>query len=101
MAASKILALRLPVDWHKELKTLAATSGKTMTELALRAIKFLLEEQKEEIPASVRKELRTPRIYTKEDLNKFVVSDKLSAKNKAWLEKNFSRNKHEKTRSLS
>ena len=49
MPASKILALRLPIDWHKELKTLAATSGKTMTELALKAIRSLLEKRKEEI----------------------------------------------------
>jgi len=98
MPVSKILALRVPINWHKELKTLAATSGKTMTEIALAAIRSTLDEREEEIPESVRKEIRAPRIYTAEDLKRFAVSDKLSTGNKAWLEKHFPRTKHEKAR---
>jgi len=101
VSASKILALRLPINWHRELKTLAATSGKTMTELALKAIRNLLENREGEIPESVRKELKTPRIYMNEELKKIADLDKLGAKNKAWLEKHFPRQNHEKARRFS
>ncbi len=45
---------------------------------------------------SIRKELRTPRIYSAKDLKRFATADKLSPPNKAWLEKHFPRPKHGK-----
>lgn len=101
MPASKILALRVPVDLHKELKTLAAASGKSMTEIALSSLRSTLKEQADEIPASVRKELRTPRIYSAKELKGFAAADKLSPANRAWLEKHFPRPKHEKARRVA
>lgn len=101
MPTSKILALRLPVELHKELKTLAAASGKTMTEIALSSLRSTLEEHAEEIPAAVRKELHTPRIYSARDMKRFATADKLSPANKAWLEKHFPRPKHEKARRVA
>lgn len=98
MPSSKILALRIPVALHKELKTLAAASGRTMTEIALSSLLETMKTRAEEIPAAVRQELHTPRRYSARDMKRFAASDRLTPANKAWLEKHFPRPKHEKAR---
>lgn len=44
---TRTLTLNIPVDLHKELKTMAFFEEKTMTEIILKEVKKILKEYKE------------------------------------------------------
>lgn len=81
----KTLTLRLPNDLHRELKILSASSGVTMSELLLKAVRIITrmkttdemtfsEAFDKPVPEEDQKELRN---YSKKEIEDFIEADKI------------------------
>jgi len=79
MLATKALTLHIPLELHRELKILAASSGKTMKELLIEAINILTAKT-----TTKRKQIKKPENLT--DLND-LMKRKANVKHRNYSDK--------------